>query len=73
MNKAHHFCLICLLFFGNYCFCQIPAKKDTVRIVQIISGQSLREKSIDSVNKIETIAGNVLMSKALQSSVVIAL
>jgi len=63
MNKALYFFLIGFLFFGNYCFAQIPAAKDTVRVVQIISGKSLREKSIDSVNKIETIAGNVLMSE----------
>ncbi|MEP6594791.1 MAG: OstA-like protein [Ginsengibacter sp.] len=61
MNKALYFCLTGFLFLSNYCSAQVPAKKDTVRVVQIISGQSLREKSIDSVNKIETIAGNVLM------------
>ena len=63
MGKALYFCLTGLLFFNN-CLAQIPSK-DTLRVIEIISGKSLREKSIDSVNKIETIAGNVLIRERL--------
>jgi lipopolysaccharide assembly outer membrane protein LptD (OstA) len=65
MNKALYFLLTGFLIFTNHCLAQVPANADTLRVVQIISGQSLREKSIDSVNKIETIAGSVLMRERL--------
>ncbi|MEO7802683.1 MAG: OstA-like protein, partial [Ginsengibacter sp.] len=35
------------------------------RTIEIVSGLSLREKTIDSVNKVETIAGNVLLREGL--------
>ena len=38
---------------------------DTVRTIQIIQGQSLREKSIDSVTTLKTITGNVILKEGL--------
>jgi lipopolysaccharide export system protein LptA len=38
----------------------LPAS-DTVRVIQIIQGKSLREKTIDSVTTLKTIAGNVIL------------
>ncbi len=42
-----------------------PASPDTVRIIQIIQGNSLREKTIDSITKLRTIAGNVILREGL--------
>ncbi len=62
MIKATYFFFTCFLFLNNLCFAQTsPAAKDTLRVIEIISGNSLREKSLDSINKIQTIAGNVLL------------
>lgn len=38
---------------------------DTFRIIEIIRGQSLREKSLDSSTLLETIAGNVMLREGL--------
>jgi lipopolysaccharide export system protein LptA len=58
--------LILLLFAGNFnLVAQQQAPTDTVRIVQIIQGQSLREKAIDSVTTLKTIAGNVILKEGL--------
>ncbi len=38
---------------------------DTLRIIQIIQGQSLREKVIDSATTLKTIAGNVILKEGL--------
>jgi len=38
---------------------------DTIRIIQIIQGKSLREKLIDSVTSVQTIAGDVRLREAL--------
>ena len=38
---------------------------DTVRIIQIIQGKSLREKLIDSVTSVQTIAGDVRLREGL--------
>jgi lipopolysaccharide export system protein LptA len=38
---------------------------DTVRIIQIIQGKNLREKLIDSVTSLQTIAGDVRLREAL--------
>ena len=43
---------------------QQPAA-DTLRTIQIIQGQSLREKTIDSVTTLKTIAGNVILKEGL--------
>lgn len=66
MNKARHFFIVVFLFITSYSLAQIPpSAHDTVRTIEIINGKSLREKSVDSVNKIETIAGNVLIKEGL--------
>ena len=52
----------CLLLVKIHCFAQVPAP-DSVRIIEILSGLSLREKTIDSLTKIETIAGNVMLKE----------
>ncbi len=38
---------------------------DTVRVIQIIQGKSLREKLIDSVTSLQTIAGDVRLREAM--------
>ncbi|HXL57290.1 MAG TPA: OstA-like protein, partial [Chitinophagaceae bacterium] len=52
------------LILKVHCFAQIPSS-DSVRIIEIINGLSLREKTLDSVTKIQTIAGNVLMKEGV--------
>ena len=54
------FFFIGFLLMKVHCFAQVPSP-DTLRIIEIINGLSLREKTIDSLTKIETIAGNVLL------------
>ncbi len=54
--------LFFLLFFSSTLAAQPPAA-DTLRLVQILKGQSLREKRVDSVNIYQTIAGNVLLKE----------
>lgn len=38
---------------------------DTLRTIQIIQGQSLREKTLDSVTTLKTITGNVILKEGL--------
>lgn len=38
---------------------------DTMRVIEIIQGKSLREKTIDSLTTIQTIAGNVILKDGL--------
>lgn len=38
---------------------------DTLRVIQIIQGKSLREKRIDSLTSLQTIAGNVILKEGL--------
>ena len=62
--------LILLLFAGNIdstaqVTVPVQSATDTVRMVQIIQGQSLREKAIDSVTTLKTIAGNVILKEGL--------
>jgi lipopolysaccharide export system protein LptA len=66
------YCLILLLFAVNVnLFAQITANApqqqtpDTLRVIQILSGESLREKNIDSVTTLKTIAGNVILKEGL--------
>jgi len=40
-----------------------PPANDSVRIIQIVQGNSLRSKTIDSVTTIETIAGKVVLQE----------
>ena len=42
-----------------------PQSVDTVRIIQIIKGNSLREKLLDSVTSLQTIAGAVQLKEAV--------
>ena len=41
------------------------SKTDTLRVIQIVSGKSLREKAIDSITTLKTIAGNVILREGL--------
>jgi len=41
------------------------SKADTIREIQIIQGNSLREKSIDSATRLQTISGNVILKEGL--------
>ncbi|MES2431958.1 MAG: OstA-like protein [Bacteroidota bacterium] len=52
-------------FFKIDLFAQVPkpSADDTSRIIQIVQGNSLREKTIDSTT-IQTIAGNVILKEA---------
>lgn len=64
------FYLLLLLFAGNVnSFAQISSPPqpgtDTIRIIQIIQGKSLREKLIDSVTTLKTIAGDVILKEGL--------
>ncbi len=42
-----------------------PPSPDTIRVIQIIQGNSLREKAIDSLNSFQTIAGKVILKEGL--------
>ena len=62
--------LILLLLAGSYnAGAQITAPQqpaaDTLRTIEIIQGQSLREKTIDSATTLKTIAGNVILKEGL--------
>ena len=38
---------------------------DTTKEIQIIQGNSLREKNVDSITSLQTIAGNVILKEGL--------
>lgn len=61
--------VIFFLVFNRPLFAQqpvsIPQVQDTVRIIQIIKSNSLREKTIDSATTIETAAGDVVIKEGL--------
>lgn len=64
MRKALPFFWLMVLFCkADFSFSQIsPAvPSENLRTIEIIKGNTLREKTIDSVTKIETIAGNVII------------
>ncbi|MEO6328731.1 MAG: OstA-like protein, partial [Ginsengibacter sp.] len=64
MKKPVYFCFIAIIFYCNFCVAQVSSlSPDTIRVIEIIHGNSLRQKSIDSINKLETIAGDVLISE----------
>ncbi len=44
---------------------QKPAPDNTLRAIEILDGESLREKTIDSVTTLKTIAGNVVLKEGL--------
>ncbi len=43
----------------------VSSSPDTLRVIQIIQGKSLREKTVDSLNSFQTIAGNVILKEGL--------
>jgi lipopolysaccharide export system protein LptA len=61
------FLLVTLLVFGEALHAQQPVApvptQDTTRVIQIIRARSLREKTIDSVNTIETAAGDAVIQE----------
>jgi lipopolysaccharide export system protein LptA len=61
------FSVLLIFFVCNYCNAQQQqsANPDTMRIIQIIQGKSLRQKTIDSGFIIETIAGNAILKEGL--------
>src|SRR5688572_4411920 len=63
------FILIFLCCFSFVSYAQVsppPPPQDTsLRIIQIIQGQRLREKSLDSATSIQTIAGKVILKEGL--------
>ena len=66
----HPYYLLLLLFAVNmHVVAQVTVPQqpttDTVRIIEILHGQSLREKTIDSVTNLKTIAGNVILKEGL--------
>ena len=67
---THFYLLLLLLFEGNLSsFAQVNnpqhSTTDTLRVIQILQGKSLREKTIDSVTTLKTIAGNVILKEGL--------
>lgn len=60
--------LIVLLILGSVIECRAQKNtpvaadgSDTIRVIQIVQGNSLRNKTIDSVTNLRTIAGNVIL------------
>lgn len=57
-----------ILYVHSSSFAQdsiLTSKADTIREIQIIQGNSLREKSIDSATRLQTISGNVILKEGL--------
>lgn len=62
-----------LIFILVFCSSGVSAQQvinasnpaDTIRIIKIVQGKSLRLKTIDSANVLETIAGNVIIKEGL--------
>jgi lipopolysaccharide export system protein LptA len=72
VNMLRQYIGITLLLFGiglptTTALAQQPAtvapNPDTLRIIEIVQGKSLRQDQIDSVTLIETIAGNVILKE----------
>jgi lipopolysaccharide export system protein LptA len=66
MNKNFtiQFLLITILLSGSAILrAQQPGGLDTLRIIEIVQGNSLRQKQVDSATLIETIAGNVILKE----------
>ena len=65
------FTALFFLFTGNV-FAQQPVAAapatDTVRYIRIVKAKNLREKTIDSVNTIETAAGDVVIIEGLTTT-----
>src|ERR1700712_5111656 len=67
MSKRLKICGIIFLFLflkSNFSYSQVtPATADTIRIIEILEGKSMRQKYIDSLTTIETIAGRVILKQ----------
>ena len=67
---THPFLFFFLLLFtaNNFAVAQVvipaPASSDTIRLIQIIQGKSLRKKIVDTTS-FQTIAGSVQLKEAL--------
>jgi len=64
------FLLPLLLLCSKIIVAQQPtvAPPDTIRIIEIVKANSLRQKTIDSVNSIETAAGGVVIKEGLTTT-----
>ena len=58
-------CLMLLIFKAGFSFSQIApvTSTDTFRIIQIIHANNLREKTVDSVTKLEILTGDVRLNE----------
>src|SRR6187397_299233 len=57
--------LCCMQSLHAQVVSQPPTAADTMRVIEILQGKSLREKNIDSLNSFQTIAGNVILKEGL--------
>jgi lipopolysaccharide export system protein LptA len=58
------FFLTAILLSGSkWLMAQLPGGQDTLRIIEIVQGNSLRQKQVDSATLIETIAGSVILKE----------
>ena len=68
-TKKLYYLLLLLFAFNPHTVAQINVPQqpttDTGRIIQILQGKSLREKTIDSVTSLKTIAGDVILKEGL--------
>ena len=75
-TKSYSILLLLLFAAGLHAIAQHPVKltlpatpqqtpSDTVRIIQILHGNSLRDKTIDSVTNLRTITGDVILKEGL--------
>ncbi|HMO63334.1 MAG TPA: OstA-like protein [Ferruginibacter sp.] len=61
-NRYSKWLFVCCILLAP-AILQAQTTADTIRLIKIIKGQSLREKKIDSANSYQTIAGNVHLSE----------
>ncbi len=59
------FLIACSLNVSAQQVISIPTSSDSIRIIRIVQGKSLRMISLDSANVLETIAGNVIIKEGL--------
>ncbi len=72
LHKKFTFLILTGLLYCITASAQQPAAAtvtpDTIRIIEIIKAKSLRQKTIDSVNSIETAAGDVVIKEGLTTT-----
>ncbi|CAN5196162.1 OstA-like protein [soil metagenome] len=61
MTRAIIFCIF--FFFAHDLYAQVAPGGDTLREIEIIKGRSLREKTVDSLTRLQTIAGDVILKE----------